>query len=398
MSGSIGSRPVPMMWIMERAASRPAPARTPRWSGAGHSRDRDPELAGRNAALEAVGGRPDAALLLVFAPCGADLHAVLAGVGSVAGDAPVAGMAGGGQLAAEGAFEDAVVVVALGGDDLQVSLSVGVEETPRDAGAVAAAAVGDLDTPHRALLLLADDSVDDHVEVARGAYSVAGAGIPIAGGLSGPAGAVLCGRGVHRSAALGIALGSKDPIGIGFGHGLEAVGEPMLATRVSGARLLELDGRPAIEVLAERLGRKLAPGAENAQPLGLHRHDDRWQVRCAMADERTERDGSLRCLVPEGAPLWVMEGSRETALAATDAACGHALAALSGAKPRALLLFDCVARSAALGEDGLAREVACATRWADGAAVAGVLTVGEFARTVGPAGLHHSTIVAVAIA
>src|SRR5690554_1037375 len=126
MFGAIGSRPVPVVWVMGGGASRPGAARTPRRSGAGHCRDRAPELAGRHVAPDPVGGRPAAALLLVFAPCGADLHAVLAGVGSVAGDAPVAGMAGGGQLAAEGAFEDAVVVVALGGDDLQVSLSVGV--------------------------------------------------------------------------------------------------------------------------------------------------------------------------------------------------------------------------------------------------------------------------------
>jgi hypothetical protein len=87
-------------------------------------------------------------------------------------------------------------------------------------------------------------------------------------------------------------------------------------------------------------------------------------------------------------------------LAAADVACQEAIAALDGAAPQALLVFGCGARSEYLGGlDGAAgEEIARVARHAGDAAVAGLYTSGEFARTRGIVGFHHQTLVVLAVA
>ncbi len=64
---------------------------------------------------------------------------------------------------------------------------------------------------------------------------------------------------------------------------------------------------------------------------------------------------------------------------------------------RALLVFDCNARLLFLG-DGVVDEVDRIVAHADGAAIAGLYTYGEIARTRGSAGFHQQTLVVLAIA
>ena len=70
---------------------------------------------------------------------------------------------------------------------------------------------------------------------------------------------------------------------------------------------------------------------------------------------------------------------------------------LEGSPPLGLLAFDCVARRAALGEDGIHAETERVARSAGGAPVAGFYTYGEIARTRGPSGLHNQTLVVLAV-
>ena len=108
-------------------------------------------------------------------------------------------------------------------------------------------------------------------------------------------------------------------------------------------------------------------------------------------------DGSLSSSVPAGALVWLMESDVDGVQAATDAACREALDGLGGEPAAALLVLDCNARLLFLG-DGVADEVDRIVEHADGAAVAGLYTYGEIARTRGSAGFHQQTLVVLAIA
>ena len=391
-----------MTMNMERAVAGLERARRCRWADVGRSVHPDAAIAGREAARSALAGHDDARLVLVFASGTYDLAALAAAVAVVAGDVPVAGCSSAGEIDRSGAGADSVVVLALGGDGFSVSTAaVSASADPRDAGARAAACIGDVaEREHRVLLLLTDGTSDRQPQIVRGAYSVAGAGVPLVGGMGSlpehgePPSLIFNGE-ILQDAVIGVAIGSDAPLGVGVRHGWQPVGEPMLVTRAAPGRVLELDGRPAAEVYRERLGGKQPVEVTLAHPLGMRRRVGEAHVRWVGDDDAP--DGSLSSSVPAGALVWLMESDVDGVQEATDAACREALAALGGESAAALLILDCNARLLFLG-DGVTDEVGRIIEHADGAAIAGFYTYGEIARTHGSAGFHQQTLVVLAIA
>jgi hypothetical protein len=387
---------------MERAVAGLERARRCRWADVGRSGHPEAAIAGREAARSALAGHDDARLVLVFASGAYDLPALAAAVAEVAGDIPVAGCSSAGEIDRSGAGTDSVVVLALGGDGFTISMAaVSASADPRDAGARAAACIGDVaEREHRVLLLLTDGTSERQPQIVRGAYSVAGAGVPLVGGMGGlpkhgePPSLIL-GEEVLHDAVIGVAIGSDAPFGVGVRHGWRPVGEPMLVTRAAPGRVLELDGRPAAEVYRERLGGFQPVEVTLAHPLGMRRRVGEAHVRWVGDDDAP--DGSLSSSVPAGALVWLMESDVDGVQEATDAACREALDGLGGEPAAALLVLDCNARLLFLG-DGVADEVDRIVEHAGGAAVAGLYTYGEIARTHGSAGFHQQTLVVLAIA
>jgi hypothetical protein len=385
---------------MERATA--GLERAGRWTGAGRCSHPDPAIAGREAATAALAARPDAGLLLVFASGSHELHPLAAEISDVAAGIPVVGCSSAGEIDASGAGTGSVVVLALGGAGLSFSVTaVSAAEDARDAGARAAACAGDVaGCDHQVLLLLTDGPSARQAEIVRGAYSVAGAGVPLVGGGGAHpehdgTPALIYGGAVLRDAVIGVAIGSDAPLGVGVRHGWEPVGDPLLVTAAAPGRVLELDGRPAAEVYRERIGGRRPSDVTINRPLGLQRRVGEPHVR--WVDDDGARDGSLACALPAGAMAWVLEADRDAVLGATDAACAEALAALGDAPPRALVVFDCDARLQLLG-DAVDEEAARIARHAGDATVAGLYTWGEIARTRGSAGVHQQTLVVLALA
>ena len=100
--------------------------------------------------------------------------------------------------------------------------------------------------------------------------------------------------------------------------------------------------------------------------------------------------------IPQGALLWAMETDREGLLSSVDDAYAEAVAPLAGAAPIGFLAFDCGVRFMFLEPDGVCAEVAKFNHRAAGAPFGGFYTYGEIARTHGPGGMHHLTLVIVA--
>jgi hypothetical protein len=397
-----------------QVAPRHAAAKTEpsRWLGVGHSTDDSAERAGRSAAADAISGRSPE-LVMVFCSERYDLRALLASVRSQAGSAEVIGCSTAGEIATNGASEASVVVMALGGSGFTVrtALATGAAGDLRRAGATAASCVsGIADRPHQVLLLITDGLAGDQQEIVRGAYSVAGASVPLVGGCAGDdlkmrATHQLYGDSVLRDAVIGAAIGSDAPLGIGVRHGWQRVGEPMLVSRSANNRVYELDDRPALDAYLDRLNAPPAARTEPAaftyfaqtHPLGLNRRSGEEQVRFVADADFADR--SLGCIaeVPQGGLAWLMEGDADSVLAATDAACADALASLAGNSPLGLVAFDCIARKGVLGGHGVSDEVARVARHANGAPVAGFYTYGEIARTQGISGFHNQTLVVLAL-
>jgi hypothetical protein len=259
-------------------------------------------------------------------------------------------------------------------------------------------------------MLLTDGLAGDQQEIVRGAYSVAGAGVPLVGGCAGDdlemeSTYQLHGHQVLKDAVVSAAIGSDEPIGIGVPHGWERIGEPMLVTDSSENVVNTIDDRPALDVYLERLNAppevRSDPAAfinfAQTHPLGLDRQGGEDHVR--FIGGANFEDRSLACIarVPQGGLAWLMEGSSESVLAATDAACSDALAGLDGHDPAGILAFDCIARRGVLGDEGITAEVNRVAEHSEGAPVAGFYTYGEIARTQGVTGFHNQTLVVMAL-
>src|SRR6185437_4344121 len=154
-----------------------------RWFGSGRSCNSDVAAAGAEAAREALAGR-QASLVMVFCPAGVDYQAMIDGVRSEAGDAPLIGCTGIAQLAQTGPAEPSVVVSVLGGEgfEVRISAALNVGGSQRAAGELVASTVHELTREHKILVLLADGLVGEQHELVRGAYSAVGGTVPLAGG------------------------------------------------------------------------------------------------------------------------------------------------------------------------------------------------------------------------
>jgi hypothetical protein len=276
--------------------------------GVGYSDHHDPQAAGATAAAAALRDA-DPKLLVVFCSDSFDLEPLLASINERSGGVPLIGCSTAGQIGPSGPGDASVVVTAFGGSGFSVSTmaATGASERLREAGAEVAACVQALEArPHQVLMLLSDALGGDQQEVIRGAYGVAGAGIPLVGGCAGDDFKMqgtyqLHGDRVLQDSVVGAAIGSDSPLGIGVHHGWKRVGEPVLVTRSGGNRVYSLDDRPALDVYLERHAAPDEVSSDDAafnafaitRPLGLSRRSAEEGVRMVAGADFDDRSLSL---------------------------------------------------------------------------------------------------------
>lgn len=400
--------------LPQAVLERTGPPDPTRWMGVGSSTTTDTRAATVAALGAAVVGE-DAKLVVLFASPSHDLEEVAASAKDLLSDVAVIGCSSAGGLTSAGSIDAGVVAIALGGEGFDVATGCAIGDASDGLRAAAAKAATCLDRlprrrAHTALVVLADGLCGDQMEVVRGAYEVAGAGVPLVGGCAGDDLAMerthqIHGRDLLSNAVVAAAITSDRPIGIGVRHGCVSEGEPTLVTAAEGVEVLTLDDRPALDVFLERYD--APPEARTdplefsafalTRPLGIRRRD-RIELRYVAGADFERR--ALQCIaeVPQGGLAWFMRCEAQAVLDATDQACADAVAALGGAEPLGLVVFDCVARRAVLTEERVSGEVARMSDAAGGAPVAGFYTYGEIARTSGAGGFHNQTLVVLAIA
>ncbi len=377
-----------------------------RWFGVGFCAGA--RAAGARAADDAL-VHDDPKLLIVFCSRAHDLRRLLGQVRERAGGVPLIGCTTAGQIATVGPSDAGVVVAALGGKGFAVRTAVaaGASGNLREAGAGVARCLPDrADLPYKVLLLLSDGLSGDQQEIVRGAHGVLGAAVPLVGGCAGDDLEMsrtfqFYDDRVLTDSVIAAGIASDAPLGIGVRHGWRRVGEPMLVTSSRSNRVYTLDDQPALDAYLKHLG-VTEPTREDQEglarlalthPFGMSRPNGEDQVRFIGGGDFAERSLSCIAEVPQGALVWIMQGDAQSVLEATDAACGDSLAALGGRRPLGMIAFDCIARRAVLGEEGIHSEIGRLAAMASGAPVAGFYTYGEIARTRGVRGFHNQTLV-----
>jgi len=385
-----------------------------RWFGVGHGTSADAATAGARAAAAAVAGR-EAALLLVMASAEHAFAGLLDGVRAHAGpDTAIVGGSTCGEVTRGGSAAESVVVIALGGPGLSVRTAISRDAAGRQraAGVEVAEGVGSTGRPNEVLVLLPDGLIGRQHDVVRGAYSVLGAGVPMAGGCSGN---LTYSKGyqffgdrsgveVVTGGVVAALIGSDGPISVGAAHGWRATGEPMNVTSSEDNRVFQVDHRPALDVYLDRLAADDSVTEDpagffaftHAHPLGLARRSGE-DIRVIQAADLADRSVTFFADVPQGALVWMMETDPDALINGGADSCRQAVAGLGGAAPIGVIEFDCAVRQLQLGPDGVVEEIARMTEAVGDAPLVGMYSMGEVARVRGMRGMHNMTSVSLAL-
>ena len=326
-----------------------------------------------------------------------EAHAAAAGV-------RVAGMTGTGAIAAEGPVETGCSAIAFSS-----AFSAGVGAATGEARAAGRAATAqalsavDERALHRIVLLFVDSESGDQAEIVAGAYAVAGARVPLAGGAAGGHARARFSHGRALSdGVVAVAIGSSTPIGVGLAHGCVARGAPSIVTRSSGPKVMQLDGRPAQDVYFAKLGVDGASLTDDEFEVLAMIHPLAEPELSGAVRPRYVRgrppDGSLvvATSIERNAAVQICDQTPETIVQSARAAVEDAVSQLEG-PAEAAIVFDCAARSALFREPLGRREFASLSS-AFGElppSLAGVYTRGEIGRIRGAKGdRNHSVVVA----
>jgi hypothetical protein len=329
----------------------------------------DSYVVGVNACQDAIDQLGDATpdLLIVFSSVKYDQQKMLSGVRSVVPNALLVGSSTSGEITTRGPLKDrSVVVMAIKSPEVKYFAGAGqhILENPREAGKFAADQVKKQTTDTlKAFLMLPDVLVGNGADIVRGVLDSLGEHFPVVGGASGDDFAFkktyqYLNEKVFSGSVIGLGLTGNFKMGIGVKHGWIPVGEPMKVTKSQGAVIHEINNTPAIKIYENYFGQEEAKVLRTetlaklavTYPLGM---------QVAGSDELLIRDpitvdanGSITCAaeIPEGSEVRLMVGSREEAVKVAKIAAEEAVAQLEGSAPKAVIVFNCIARNKLFGE------------------------------------------------
>jgi hypothetical protein len=371
----------------------------------GHGEAADSGDAARAAlgqALDRLGSEP-ARAALVFTGVGVDPRTVLDLVAARLPDVPLVGGTSTAELSGElGPVECSVLIVLFAGEGLEAGAGVG-RDSDAD-GAVEQAASG-LRGAAKLCLCLASGIAHRHGQVARTLAARLGPEVlVVGGGTSDEVGAgemqpkEFFGREVLDSSVVVLLLGGELQVTHGIALGWTPIGETHVATKVLDEQLLvELDGRPAADVLEECLGGAGGSGVNFVHhPLAVE-VEGGTLLRGAVTAGPLPGSSQLAGDIVEGARLRFCEFDRGALLASSRDAVGSALAAWQGPPPKAALAFECLTRWTVLGTSVRRAVQVLEEALPAGTTLAGAYVGGEIApfRAGQAAHAHNCSIVVV---
>jgi hypothetical protein len=333
------------------------------------SRETDARAAGRAVArkiLDGFGGQP-LKVALVYATVNYDQQALLQSVREALGPGPLLLGCSGQGVMSNGAVDEggfAVGAMGLGGASLRVAAAHTYDvhlDTEAKGRTLAAALREQLGRDPRVTILHYDPLCGIDVNqlltgVQRGNSSaIVGAA---AGQPAGPTAGTYQYRGVEAFSRGGLALGIDGDfsVDLGVSHGTTPTGVAMTLTRAEGNRLLELDGRRALDVWLESVG---ISGDEiynqdysSGLALGIERRVNNggneqavYLIRAAFGFDRDTGAISVQAAIPQGSRIMLHHRTVQVVKEGAMAMGRDLAARLRGRQPWAVLGFECGART-----------------------------------------------------
>jgi hypothetical protein len=381
-------------------------------AGVGMSRHHNPNLAGREAAqqaLEKAGvDRPD--FVFMFASVGYDQHSLLRAVREATGGAPLSGCSGEGTIGLEDADESnfSVVVTAISSDELHWhnGLATGLEDDPRTVGKrVAQELLPHLSADSIGLFVFPDgmtNNFDPYFAGLEGNLSLERF-LPIWGGGAGnnfsPGQPTYqyCDDEVVTDGVSYALLSGEAHTAWAISHGLMPIGGERKVTRSKGNIIYEIDGKPAIEVLKEYLPEGVLTEDRDwiryAISLALsfkapsYITDEEYVVRGVPAVRMADGSIVVQTEVSEGTSVWLSSRDKEKITTGFDRMAEQIKHQLGGEKPKLVFQFECLTRGKSMFREQEKLQILKRFRQSVGPDVpwVGFYTIGE----IGPVEEHN---------
>src|SRR5829696_2981743 len=338
-------------------------------AGVGMSRNHNPNIAGREAAQQAllkVGiSKPD--LVFVFGSIGYDQRSLVRAVRETTGGAPLTGCSAEGTINGDDADESnfSVVVTAISSEELQ--WTNGIEKgLSADSRAVGQRVAQDL-LPHLApdtigLFVFPDGRIDNLNAFFAGLEGNLPSErfLPLWGGGAGNTITLeqptyqYCDDEVVSDGVSYALLSGEAQAGWAMSHSVIPIGGERIVTRSQGNVIYEIDGKPAVEVLKEYLpGQALAEDEDwlpNSISLALcfrapsYMKDEEYVVRGIPAVKMADGSITVQTEVSEGTSVWFSSRDKEKVANGLDRMAAQIKDQLGGEKPKLVFQFDCATR------------------------------------------------------
>jgi len=346
-------------------------------AGVGMSRHHDPNIAGREAAEQALKkagvSKPD--FVFMFASIGYEQHSLVQAVREITGDAPLSGCSVEGTIGEEDADESnfSVVVTAISSEELQWINGM-VTGLSADSHAVGKRVAQDL-LPH-----LADESIGlfvfpDGMSVALDSFFAGNfdnffAGLeenlpsdrflPLWGGGAGNDFNVkvptyqYCDDEVVSDGVSYVLLSGKAQAGCAISHTCIPIGGARTVTRGEGNIIYEIDGKPATEVLKEYLPEQALAEDLDWVPYSVslalcfkapsYMKDEEYVIRGIPAVKMADGSITVQTEVQDGTNIWFSSRDKQKLATGLDQMAVQIQHQLGGEKPKLVFQFDCATR------------------------------------------------------
>jgi hypothetical protein len=381
-------------------------------AGVGMSRHHNPNLAGREAAEQALKKagvyRPD--FVFMFASVGYAQHPLLRAVREATGGAPLTGCSGEGTINGADADESnfSVVVTVISSDELHWhnGLATGLEDDPRTTGKqVAQELLPHLSADTIGLFVFPDgmmDNLEPFIAGLEGNLSLERF-LPLWGGGAGnnfsPGQPTYqyCDDEVVTEGVSYALLSGEAHTAWAISHGLIPIGGERKVTRSQGNVIYEIDGKPATEVLNEYLPEGALTDDRDwiryAISLALsfkapnYMKDEEYVVRGVPAVRMADGSIVVQTEIEEGTSVWLSSRDKEKISTGFDRMAEQIKHQLGGEKPKLVFQFECLTRGKSMFREQEKLELLKQFRQSLGPDVpwAGFYTIGE----IGPVEEHN---------
>ena len=345
-------------------------------AGVGMSRHHNPNLAGREAAQQALkkAGVAKADIVIMFASIGYDQHSLLGVVREATGGAPLTGCSAEGTINGEDADESSfsVVVTVITSEELRWHNGIARGLVEDDTRAVGKRVAKDL-LPHLSsdtigLFVFPDGRVD--FGVSRDNLDNFFAGLeenlpserflPIWGGGANKTGGwkepphQYCDDEVISGGLSYALLSGKAQASWAISHSVIPIGGERKVTRSKGNVIHEIDGKSAVEVLKEYLPEHALTDDRNwmdyANSLALcfrapsYMKDEEYVVRGVPAVKMADGSIVVQTVVQEGTSVWFSSRDKQKVATGLDRMAAEIEEQLDGDQPKLVLQFECATR------------------------------------------------------